>query len=110
MKSSSCPGTAIKPICRRSPERLLFIGVVVFGAGEFIVGLQIMRTDVNGLGLRMATEIEGQRVRARLTAEQESDGRGARCMALQCFHDGAAQGCGSVLLQQLHQLCGLSTS
>jgi hypothetical protein len=47
--------------------------VVVVGVGEFIVSLQIVRTDVKGLGLGMTAEIEGNWCRARLTAQQESD-------------------------------------
>ena len=38
----------------------MFVIVVIFGAGEFIVGLQIMRADIEGHGLRMAAEIEAK--------------------------------------------------
>ena len=33
--------------------------VGVLGAGEFIVGLQIVRADIERLGLRMVAEIDG---------------------------------------------------
>jgi hypothetical protein len=36
----------------------LFIIVGIYGAGEFIVGLQIMRADIERLSLRMVAEIE----------------------------------------------------
>ena len=61
-----------------------------------------MRAHVERLGLRMVAEIEGQRCRARLAAQQEGDRRSARRVALECFGDGAAQGGGAVLFQQLH--------
>ena len=54
-------------------------------ACEFIVGLQIVRADVERLGLRMMAEIEGYQSGARLTAQQESDGGGARRVAFQRF-------------------------
>ena len=78
--------------------------VVVLSAGEFIVGLQIMRADIERLGLRMVAEIERQRCGARLAAQQESDGGGARRVALQRFDDGAAQCGGAILLQQFQSV------
>jgi hypothetical protein len=36
------------------------LGIVVVGVGEFIVGLQVMGSDVDGLRLRVAAEIDGQ--------------------------------------------------
>jgi hypothetical protein len=47
----------------------LFVIAGVFGAGEFIVGLQIMRADVERLGLRMMAEIEAKRCGTRLSAQ-----------------------------------------
>src|SRR5450631_1326076 len=116
MKSSSCAGTAHKPICRSCVDKLLLVIVIavvivlvpVFSAGEVIVSLQIMRTDIERLGLWMAAEIEGNRCGARLTAEQECDGGSAWRVALQCFDDGASHSGNAVLLQQLHQLRRLS--
>jgi len=46
--------------------------VGVLSAGEFIVGLQIVRADIERLSLRMVAEIEIERGRARLPAQQES--------------------------------------
>src|SRR5439155_1183895 len=105
MKSSSCAGRAHRPICWSWEERLLL--VVVFVAGEFIVGLQIMRADVEGLRLWMAAEIDGQQWGARLAAKQEGDGRSAWRFAFERFGDGAAERGGSILVQQLHQVRGL---
>src|SRR3954471_11581748 len=102
MKSSSCAGTAHKPICSSCAARLLLIVVVVFGAGEFIVGLQIVGPDVEQLGLGMVTEIKRERCVASLAAQQECDGGSTGRVALQGLHDGKAQ-CGSaILLQQFH--------
>src|SRR5215207_3722891 len=99
MKSSSCVGMAHKPICSSCAARLLLIVVVVFGAGEFIVGLQIVWPDIEQLSLRMVTEIERERCVAILAAQQECDGGSARRVALQGFHDGAAQSGTAILLQ-----------
>ena len=55
----------------------------------------------------MAAEIDGQRRRTRLTAEQKCDRSGTRRVALESFHDGAAQSRGAILLQQLQQMRGL---
>src|SRR5450432_3944234 len=97
MKSSSCAGTAHKPICWSWAERLLprvvaFVFVaVVLGAGEFIISLQVLRADVERLGLRMVAKVERNQCGARLASKQESDGGRARRVALQSFYDGAAQ-------------------
>src|ERR1700683_233598 len=107
MKSSSCAGTAHRPICWSWEGRLLLVVVVVFVASEFIVGLQIMRADVERLGLRMAAEIDGGQWGARLAAKQEGDGRSAGRVALERFGDGAAERGGSILIQQLHQVRSL---
>jgi len=92
MKSSNCVGRAHRPICLSCVARLLFVIAVVLSAGEFIVGLQIMGADIERLSLRVMAEIEAKRCRARLPAQQESNRRRARRVALQRFGDGAAQG------------------
>jgi hypothetical protein len=43
--------------------------VCISVADEFIVGLQIMRADIQRLGLRMAAEIQGRRPRTRLAVK-----------------------------------------
>ena len=46
----------------------LLLGVVVVRVGEFIVGLQIVRTDIQRLSLRMAAEIERRQRRRAMVA------------------------------------------
>jgi hypothetical protein len=75
--------------------------------GEFIVNLQIMRSNFDRLGFRVVTEIEGQARRARLTLQQECDRGGAGRLALQCFDDGSPQGRRTILIQQFEKLHGL---
>src|SRR5450432_2412055 len=117
MKSSSCAGKAHKPICPNCLDKscvdklvlvIVIVVVLVFGAGEVIVSLQIMRTDVERLGLWMAAEIESDWCRTGLAAQQECDGGSTGRVALQCFHNGAAHSGNAVLLQQFHQLRRLS--
>jgi hypothetical protein len=66
-----------------------------------------MRPNFNRLSFRMVAEIEDQSRRARLTAKQECDSGGMWRIALQRFHDGSAQGCRAILIQQLEKLCRL---
>src|SRR5205085_3808290 len=106
-KSSSSLGMARKPSCASCVARLL-LEVVFFAVGEFIVGLQIMWPDINGLRLRIAAEIHRRQRRGRLAAQQEGNRRSARSAAFQRFPYGPSQCCGSILLQQFEQLRGLA--
>src|SRR5689334_16230529 len=72
-KSSSCAGNARRPICWSKAGRLRVVVVVSLVAGELIVGLQVVRSNIDGLRLRMAAEIQGQAWRSRLAPEQERD-------------------------------------
>src|ERR1700681_846951 len=67
-----------------------------------------MRADVERLCLWMAAEIHGQQCGPRLAAKQEGDGRSAWRVALERLGDGAAQRGGTILIQQLPQLCRMT--
>jgi hypothetical protein len=84
----------------------LFV-VIGFGAGEFIVGLQAVRADVNALCFGVTAEIDRHTPAPRLTPKQPGNRAGAGCVTLECFDDGAAQSRGSVLLEEFEQLAGL---
>ena len=61
------------PICSSCAGQVM-LGIVVTRVGEFIVGLQIVRTNVERLSFRMAAEIDRrQRRGARAPAQQEGD-------------------------------------
>ena len=77
---------------------------------EFIVGFQIMRADIERLSLRMVAEIEAQRCRAGLAAQQESYRRRTWRVALQCFGDSSAQCGGAIQLQQSQELGDLGAA
>lgn len=68
-----------------------------------------MRPDIHGLRLRMTAEIQGDPLRVGLTAKQKRDRGGSGCIARQSFDDGAAQSRGAILVQQFHELKGLTT-
>ena len=66
-------------------------------AGEFIVSLQVMRSNIDGLRLRMVAEVDCHPSWLTLAAQQESDRRGARRVVFQGFDNGAAHRRGSKL-------------
>src|ERR1700758_4976013 len=112
-KSSSSAGRARKPICSSCPDRL-FSGVIVVVVGEFIVGLQVVRANVDRLGFGVTTQIDRQGCSGLggtlVLPQQESDRRSARRIPLQGFTDGSAQRRRPVEIQQFEQLCGLAAS
>ena len=84
--------------------------VVVITAGEFIVGLQIVRPDFDSLGFGVTAEIDSH-VRGRgslLFAQQKRNRRRSWSIPFQRLIDGAAQ-CGrAIQVQQFEQLRGLA--
>ena len=72
---------------------------VVLSASEFIVGLQIVWTDIECLGLRMMAEIEFELCRTSLASQQESYRRGAWGIPFQGFGDGPTQRGSAVLVE-----------
>jgi len=84
-------GTGGRAIAFESFRDWLLLGVVVLSVGEFIIRLQVMRSNFDGLRLGMAAEIEGKPCGARLTAKQVRNGRSAGRVALQSLDGGAAQ-------------------
>src|SRR5215471_1109694 len=109
-KSSSSAGRARSPMSLSWSTRLGgFIGVLLGRAGEFVVGLQILRPHLDQLSLRMTAQIHrrGRRGRAGESAQQESDGGGARGMAFERLANGAAQSGGAVQIQEPEELSGL---
>src|SRR6516162_2706691 len=109
-KSSKLAGNARRPICRSWVTRL-FIGLIVV-TGEVIVGLQVVRSNVNVLHLGMLAEIDRQGSRGRCDllalAEQKGHGRGPWGIAFQGFANRTAQSRGAVEIQQLEQLGSLA--
>src|SRR5215469_4047403 len=91
-KSSRWAGNARRPICWSRWGRL-FVGVFVVSS-EFIVSLQVMRLDVNELRLRVATEVDGGKLRRGFLLslpQQKGNRRGAWGIPFQCLTDGTAQ-------------------
>src|SRR3989442_12379571 len=93
-KSSRLAGKARKPICWSSCARL-FVGVFA-RTGEFIVSLQIVRLKIDGLRLRMTTEVHHQRCGGGCSlmslTKQKGNRRSARGVAFEGLTDGASQG------------------
>src|SRR5215831_15667720 len=107
-KSSTSVATACKPICSSWAGRLL-LGIVVVRVGEFIVGLQTVGTNLEGLSFRMAAEIQRrQGSGTTVPAQQEGDRGGARSIAFQGFPRGAPQRSHAIQIQQAEELCGLT--
>jgi hypothetical protein len=73
--------------------------------GELIVGLQVVRLNLERFQLRVTAEIDGREsgwfAGALVLTEKEGYGRGARSVAFECFADGATQRFASVSIQQL---------
>jgi hypothetical protein len=72
--------------------------------GEFIVGLQILRTNMEDGQVRMAAQVQGRWRGARLAPEQESHRGSAGGVSRQGFLDGPPQRRRAIVVQQLHQL------
>ena len=79
-----------------------------FPVGELIVRLQIVRTDIDRLRLRMAAEIKGQRHGSRLAAQQKRDRIGAWRGAFERFLDCPPQCGGTILVEQFGQPGGFA--
>ncbi len=79
--------------------------------GEFIVSLQIVRLKIDGLRLRMTTEVHHQRCGGGCSlmslTKQKGNRRSARGVAFECLTEGASQGGCAVEVQQFEQLSGL---
>jgi len=90
-------GYRAQAICRSCADRLL-LGVVVVIAGEFIVGLQIVRSAFDSLGFGVTAEIDshGRGRGSLLFAQQKRNRGGARRLPFQRLIDGAAQ-CGRAI-------------
>jgi len=106
-KSSKLEGKARKPICWSSWARL-FVGTLAV-AGEFIVSLQIVRSDIDGLRLGMTAKIHPRRGGgwALVLPKQKGNRRSARGIPLEGLADGGSQGRGTVEVQQFEQLSRL---
>src|SRR2546425_2631720 len=109
-KSSRLAGRVLRPMCLSCAGRL-FVGLMVL-VGELIVGLQIVRGDIERLQFRVAAEIHGDRSGVLLgtlpPAQDERYRRSAWGVALECFPDGHTQLGGPVGIQELEELCGLA--
>src|SRR2546430_11494830 len=99
---------------RRPPRSTLFPYTTLFRSlvSELIVGLQIVRGDIERLQFRVAAEIHGDRSGVLLgtlpPAQDERYRRSAWGVALECFPDGHTQLGGPVGIQELEELCGLA--
>ena len=67
-----------------------------------------MGADINGLGFRMAAEIDHRGTNPGLTTQEEGDGGGARSAALQRLSYRALKGRRAVFIQELLQLLSLA--
>src|SRR5436309_4552636 len=109
-KSCRLGGTVLRPMCLNCAGRL-FVGLMVL-VDELIVGLQIVRGDIERLQFRVAAEIHGGGSGVLLgtlpPAQDERYRRSAWGVALKCFPDGTAQLGGPVGVQELEELCGLA--
>ena len=78
-------------------------------AGEFIVSLQIVRSDIDGLRLGMTAKIHPRRGGgwALVLPKQKGNRRSARGIPLEGLADGGSQGRGTVEVQQFEQLSRL---
>src|SRR5262249_53169668 len=99
-----CVGKARKPTWCGCCARL-FMGVValvVVVVSEFIVSLQIMRCEIDGLGLGMAAQVNrgGTGSGSGLVAEDEANRGGTRGGWSQGVADGGAQGFSTVEVEQ----------
>src|SRR6516162_7656778 len=110
-KSSRFAGMVLRPMCRSCAGRS-FLGLTVL-IGEFIVGLQVVRDDIERLQFRVVAEIHGGESGALLgtlsSAQDERHRRSAWSVALECFLDGTTQLCSPVGVQEFEELCGLAT-
>src|SRR5207244_2908334 len=111
-KSSRFAGMVFRPMCLSCASRsFIGIGLMVL-VGELIVGLQIVRDDIERLQFWVATEIHrggsGVLLRALPSAQDERHRRSTWCVALDCFPDGRTQLGGPVSIQELEELCGLA--
>src|SRR5438094_1659539 len=111
-KSSRFAGMVFRPMCLSCASRsFIGIGLMVL-VGELIVGLQIVRDDIERLQFWVATEIHrggsGVLLRALPSAQDERHRRSTWCVALDGFPDGRTQLGGPVSIQELEELCGLA--
>src|SRR5215472_54724 len=108
-KSSRLAGMVFSPICLSWAGRS-FVGLMLL-VGELIIGLQVVRGNLEGLHFRMAAEIHGRGrgalLRALPSAEDERYGRSAWRIALESFLNGAAQFGRTIAVQELDQLGSL---
>jgi hypothetical protein len=78
------------------------------GMSEFIVSLQSVRFDIDGLRLGMAAEVhpqgQGGSLFLLLLTQQKGNGGGAWGIALQGLTDGTLKGSSAVEVQQFERL------
>src|SRR5260370_19434025 len=111
-KSSRFAWMVFRAMCLSCASRS-FIGIwLMVLVGELIVGLQMVRDDIERLQFWVATEIHrggsGVLLRALPSAQDEGHRRSTWRVALECFPDGRTQLGGPVGIQELEELCGLA--
>src|SRR5438105_8263263 len=110
-KSSRLAEMVFRPTCWSCAGRS-FVGFIVL-VSEFIVGLQIVRDDIERFEFRVPAEIHRDRSGVLpgtlSSAQDERHRRSAWRAALEGFVDGAAQLCSPVGIQEFEELRGLTT-
>src|SRR5881398_1813365 len=110
-KSSRLAEMVLRPTCWSCAGRS-FVGFIVL-VSEFIVGLQIVRDDIERFEFRVPAEIHRDRSGVLpgtlSSAQDERHRRSAWRAALEGFVDGAAQLCSPVGIQEFEELRGLTT-
>src|SRR6516165_5681526 len=110
-KSSRLAGMVFRPMYRSCAGRS-FLGLTVL-VGELIVGLQVVRGDIERCEFWVVAEIHGGESAALLgtllPAQDERHRRSAWRVALECFLDGTAQLNCPIGVQEFEELRGLAT-